>query len=374
MVRHHGAAGSEPDSRCAARRAARGGRPPGAAVSPSAATRAPPPTRWRGRACDAEASSSTPTGRRRRVARGQPVEPGPAAAIVLVRDRPGHPHGRARPARPRRRAAPSGRARRMARRIPRRAGRADLRRDERDRRDLDTAAARAARAERAMDFAFLRGRRSCAECARSSTRSAPGPRCVRSNGPTRPRRAPESLGLMAELGAPALAVPAAATVSAWATIDLVGVLEEAGWACLPEALLETAALAAPTWPPSCRSRRGRPPRRRWSKTTWRRRRRHRRDRGRGRLADAGVGDGTLAPPRRRRTRRRAVPAPGLPGRRVGLALHVVPAASCTRRATPALSDPRSDDGALASRLGDAAGVRRGGRGRGGVPRRPGRGW
>ena len=52
--------------------------------------------------------------------------------------------------------------------------------------------------------------------------------------------------MLAELGAPALVVPEAADGLGLSDVDLVGVLEEAGRACLPEPLLETAALAAPT--------------------------------------------------------------------------------------------------------------------------------
>ena len=52
--------------------------------------------------------------------------------------------------------------------------------------------------------------------------------------------------VLAELGAPALVVPEAADGLGLGDVDLVGVLEEAGRACLPEPLLETAALAAPT--------------------------------------------------------------------------------------------------------------------------------
>jgi alkylation response protein AidB-like acyl-CoA dehydrogenase len=53
-------------------------------------------------------------------------------------------------------------------------------------------------------------------------------------------------GVLAELGAPALVVPESAHGLGLSDVDLVGVLEEAGRACLPEPLLETAALAAPT--------------------------------------------------------------------------------------------------------------------------------
>jgi alkylation response protein AidB-like acyl-CoA dehydrogenase len=52
--------------------------------------------------------------------------------------------------------------------------------------------------------------------------------------------------VLAELGAPALVVPEGANGLGLSDVDLVGVLEEAGHACLPEPLLETAALAAPT--------------------------------------------------------------------------------------------------------------------------------
>jgi alkylation response protein AidB-like acyl-CoA dehydrogenase len=52
--------------------------------------------------------------------------------------------------------------------------------------------------------------------------------------------------VLAELGAPALVVPEAAGGLGLNDVDLVGLLEEAGYVCLPEPLLETAALAAPT--------------------------------------------------------------------------------------------------------------------------------
>ncbi len=53
--------------------------------------------------------------------------------------------------------------------------------------------------------------------------------------------------VLAELGAPALIVPEAADGLGLSDVDLVGVLEEAGRVGLPEPLLETAALAAPTF-------------------------------------------------------------------------------------------------------------------------------
>ena len=62
--------------------------------------------------------------------------------------------------------------------------------------------------------------------------------------------------ILAELGAPALVVPASSNGLGLTDVDLVGVIEEAGLACLPEPLLETAAIAAP---PSRRSSLSPPP-------------------------------------------------------------------------------------------------------------------
>jgi alkylation response protein AidB-like acyl-CoA dehydrogenase len=52
-------------------------------------------------------------------------------------------------------------------------------------------------------------------------------------------------GVLADLGAAALLVPESAGGLGLNDVDLVGVFEEAGWAALPEPLLETAGLAAP---------------------------------------------------------------------------------------------------------------------------------
>jgi alkylation response protein AidB-like acyl-CoA dehydrogenase len=51
--------------------------------------------------------------------------------------------------------------------------------------------------------------------------------------------------VLSELGAPALLVPESAGGLGLSDVDLVGVLAEAGWAALPEPMLETAGLAAP---------------------------------------------------------------------------------------------------------------------------------
>jgi alkylation response protein AidB-like acyl-CoA dehydrogenase len=51
--------------------------------------------------------------------------------------------------------------------------------------------------------------------------------------------------VIAELGAPTLLVPESSGGLGLDDTDLVGVLEAAGWAALPEPLLETAAIAAP---------------------------------------------------------------------------------------------------------------------------------
>jgi len=64
--------------------------------------------------------------------------------------------------------------------------------------------------------------------------------------PGRAGQAHNRWAVLAELGAPALVVPAASDGLGLSDVDLVLVLEEAGRACLPEPLLETAALAAPT--------------------------------------------------------------------------------------------------------------------------------
>ena len=74
--------------------------------------------------------------------------------------------------------------------------------------------------------------------------------------------------VLAELGAPALVVPESADGLGLSDVDLVGVLEEAGRAGLPEPLLETAALGG-THPgrPAARRRRPRPRSPRWCATT-----------------------------------------------------------------------------------------------------------
>ena len=51
--------------------------------------------------------------------------------------------------------------------------------------------------------------------------------------------------VLADLGAPGLLVPEAAGGLGLNDVDLVGIFEEAGWAALPEPLVETAGLAAP---------------------------------------------------------------------------------------------------------------------------------
>jgi alkylation response protein AidB-like acyl-CoA dehydrogenase len=51
--------------------------------------------------------------------------------------------------------------------------------------------------------------------------------------------------VLSSLGAPGILVPESADGLGLSDVDLVGVLEEAGWSALPEPLLETAGLAAP---------------------------------------------------------------------------------------------------------------------------------
>jgi alkylation response protein AidB-like acyl-CoA dehydrogenase len=51
--------------------------------------------------------------------------------------------------------------------------------------------------------------------------------------------------MLSALGVPGILVPEAADGLGLSDVDLVGVMEEAGWAALPEPLMETAALGAP---------------------------------------------------------------------------------------------------------------------------------
>ena len=68
---------------------------------------------------------------------------------------------------------------------------------------------------------------------------------VQTTADERAERAGARWRMLAELGAPALLVPETAGGLGLSDVDLVGVLEEAGWSALPEPLLETAGLAAP---------------------------------------------------------------------------------------------------------------------------------
>ncbi len=101
-----------------------------------------------------------------------------------------------------------------------------------------------------MDFAFSeqqdelrRGVRTVldAECAPDALRAF-----ALADEAGRAELAANRWAVLAELGAPALVVPETSGGLGLSDVDLVGVLEEAGYACLPEPLLETAALAAPT--------------------------------------------------------------------------------------------------------------------------------
>ncbi len=172
---------------------------------------------------------------------------------LLVRDRRRHPHRRARPARTRGRTVGCGRARRVARRLPLLFGGAHLRRDQRD------SAQRGGRAPartapglngRAVDFAFSDEQEALREGVRTVLSAECAPDALRAfelaDEAGRVEQSQNRWAVLAELGAPALVVPEAADGLGLSDVDLVGVLEEAGRACLPEPLLETAALAAPT--------------------------------------------------------------------------------------------------------------------------------
>ena len=108
------------------------------------------------------------------------------------------------------------------------------------------------RAERhdAMDFAFSDEQDELREGVRTVLDTECTPDALRAfelaDEAGRAELARNRWAVLAELGAPALVVPEAADGLGLSDVDLVGVLEEAGRAGLPEPLLETAALAAPT--------------------------------------------------------------------------------------------------------------------------------
>src|ERR1700744_4997320 len=143
----------------------------------------------------------------------------------------------------------------MARRLSLLAGRADLRGDQRDpaqrrgRAPARAAALSEARA-RAMDFAFSEQQDELRDGVRTVLDAECTPDALRAfalaDERGRAELAANRWGVLAELGAPALVVPEASGGLGLSDVDLVGVLEEAGRACLPEPLLETAALGAPT--------------------------------------------------------------------------------------------------------------------------------
>ena len=149
--------------------------------------------------------------------------------------------------------------------------------------------------------------------------------------------------VLADLGAPALLVPESAEGGiGLSEVDLVGVFEEAGWAALPEPLLETAGLAAPTLatllpapPPAAALTEM------LDRARHRGRRRHRRRAGR-----AGP-----RPPRSRPTACCAPRASSAPRDAAvyllacrdadsGWQVHAVPASVCTVHDTPALDATR----------------------------------
>ena len=101
-----------------------------------------------------------------------------------------------------------------------------------------------------MDFAFSDEQLELRQGVRTVLDAECAPAALRAfelaDAEGRAEQARNRWSVIAELGAPALVVPEAAHGLGLSDVDLVGVLEEAGYACLPEALLETAALAAPT--------------------------------------------------------------------------------------------------------------------------------
>ena len=178
--------------------------------------------------------------------------------------------------------------------------------------------------------------------------------------------------VLAELGAPALVVPEAADGLGLSDVDLVGVLEEAGRAGLPEPLLETAALAAPTLAallPDAAAAAALAALVRDDVS----------------FAVGGIdvtpgglvsptevsADGTLRTPRVVGARDAGLLLLAVRDADSGWQLHGVPTASTTAFRTPTLSPiPGYLHRALASGVGHALGLRRRRRGRGVVARRP----
>ncbi len=169
---------------------------------------------------------------------------------LLVRDRRRHPHRRARPARSRGRAVGGRRPGRVARRLPLLARRSHLCRDQRDSAQRGGRAPARAAAGLIMDFAFTDEQEALREGVRTVLDTECTPEALRAfelaDEVGRAEQSQNRWAVLAELGAPALVVPEAADGLGLSDVDLVGVLEEAGRAGLPEPLLETAALAAPT--------------------------------------------------------------------------------------------------------------------------------
>jgi alkylation response protein AidB-like acyl-CoA dehydrogenase len=101
-----------------------------------------------------------------------------------------------------------------------------------------------------MDFAFSEDQEELRRGVRTVLDAECSPDALRvfelADDKARAEHAANRWAVLAELGAPALVVPQSANGLGLDDVDLVGVLEEAGYACLPEPLLETAALAAPT--------------------------------------------------------------------------------------------------------------------------------
>ncbi len=101
-----------------------------------------------------------------------------------------------------------------------------------------------------MDFAFTEEQEALREGVRTVLDTECTPDALRAfemaDEEGRTAQSANRWAVLAELGAPALVVPEAAGGLGLSDVDLVGVLEEAGRTGLPEPLLETAALAAPT--------------------------------------------------------------------------------------------------------------------------------